>query len=373
MRIPVNDVIIPKNAFHYINECLETGWVSSAGKYIDIFENLFAEFVGVKYAITTTSGTSALHLALVSLGIKEGDEVIIPDLTIISCGNAIIYTGATPVVVDVDSKTGNLDPSKIERKVTKKTKAIMVVHLYGHPVDMDPVLEIAKKYNLYIIEDAAEAHGAEYKGKRVGSIGDVGCFSFYGNKIVTTGEGGMVTTNNKKVFDQAKVLKDLAHHPEKRFLHSKIGFNYRMTNLQAALGVAQLEKIEDYIAKKRQIAKKYSKRLSVIPYLDLPYEADWAKSVYWMYTVVVKNNSPITKDVLKAKLSALGIDTRDYFIPLHQQPVFKKMGLFKGERCFNSRNLSSKGLYIPSGLALTNIQIDYVVDSFQNIFKKNAK
>lgn len=373
MRVPVNEPVIPKQAFKYINDCLKTGWISSAGEYIDIFEKNFAQFINVKYAVTTTSGTSALHLALVSLGIKKGDEVIIPDLTIVSCANAVLYTGAIPVVCDVDSKTGNVDPSNIEEKISKKTKAIMVVHLYGHPVDMDPILKIAHKYKLYVIEDAAQAHGAEYKGKKIGSIGDIGCFSFYGNKIVTTGEGGMVVTNKKKFFDEAKILKDLAHNPKKRFMHNEIGFNYRMTNLQAALGVAQLEKVENYITRKRQMAKIYSKRLSVIPHLELPQEANWAKSVYWMYTILVKKDSPITKEELRIRLLELGIDTREFFFPLHQQPIFKKMGIFKGAYCPNSCNLSLRGLYIPSGLALTNNQIDYVVDSFLKIFSKYAK
>lgn len=363
--IPVNEPLIAKNAQKYVLNCIKTVWISSAGEYIQKFEHKFADFLGVRYATTTTNGTASLHLSLAALGIKKGDEVIIPDLTIISCALAVVYTGATPVLVDVDKETGNIDPAKIEEKITKRTKAIMAVHLYGNPADMDPILRLAKKYRLTVIEDAAEAHGAEYKGKKVGSIGDIGCFSFYGNKIVTTGEGGMLVTNNKKIYEKAKLLKDLAHSPKRRFLHNEIGFNYRMTNLQAALGLAQLEEIENYIQKKRRMAMLYSKGLADVPDIELPKEYSWQKSVYWMYTLKVKKQSRIAKDEVRRRLASLGVDTRDFFYPLHQQPALRALGLFKTERYPVSTDLSKRGFYIPSGLALTDRQIQTVIKAIR--------
>ena len=242
-KIPVNEPAISKNALKYVTDCIKTGWVSSSGKYLKDFEEKFAKFLGVKHAITTTNGTTALHLAILALGIKKGVEVILPSHTMMSSAAAIVYTGATPVLVDVERDSWNMDVSQIEEKISKRTKAIMPVHIYGHPVDMDPIIALAKKYHLYIIEDAAESTGAEYKRKLTGTLGDIGCFSFYANKIITTGEGGMMVTNNDKIANHARLLKDMAHSPQKRFLHKEIGFNFRMTNLQAALGVAQLEEL----------------------------------------------------------------------------------------------------------------------------------
>lgn len=355
--IPVNEPLIAPNALSYVKDCVETGWISSSGKYIEQFESAFAAYLDVSYATTTTNGTTALHLALAALDIKKGDEVIIPDLTIISCGLAPLYVGATPVVVDVDPRTGNIDPTLIEKHITKKTKAIMVVHLYGHPADMDPIMEIARRHKLYVVEDAAEAHGAQYKGTKVGGIGDIGCFSFYGNKIVTTGEGGMVVTNNKSLYNHAKVLKDLAHSPAKRFYHEEVGFNFRMTNMQAALGLAQLEQINTYLAIKKHMAKQYTRQLTDIEALELPIQESWAKNVYWMYALLVSKNAPLTRDVLRIRLRELGIDTRDYFVPLHRQPVFTSLGLFKNTSCPVSDDLSDRGFYLPSGLAITDEQI----------------
>jgi len=365
--IPVNEPLIAPNAKKYVLDCLNTGWISSSGKYLEKFEGAFADYLGVNYATTTTNGTTALHLALATLNLGPRDEIIIPDLTIISCGLAALYVGATPVVIDVDPTTGNIDPTKIEQAITKKTKAIMVVHLYGHPADMDPILTIAKRQHLAIVEDAAEAHGALYKGKKVGSIGDIGCFSFYGNKIVTTGEGGMIVTNNKKLYTRAKLLKDLAHSPHRRFYHEEIGFNFRMTNMQAALGLAQLEEIDKYIAIKLHMAKTYNDQLSSVSTLSLPSQAPWARSVYWMYAVLVSKNSPMVRDMLRTKLKEEGIDTRDYFIPLHRQPVFTKLGLFKNISCPVSDDLSKRGFYLPSGLAITDKQIRTVTSTIKRL------
>lgn len=377
--IPVNEPLISKNASKYVLDCLKTGWISSAGKYIDKFEEAFAKYIGVRYAVTTTSGTTALHLALASIGIKPGDEVILPDLTIISCALAVTYLGATPVLVDVDKETGNIDPEKIEEKITKKTKAIIVVHLYGHPAQMDKILKIANKHSLLVVEDAAEAHGAEIRmsgknkkdlfWKKVGSIGDVGCFSFYANKLITTGEGGMLVTNNQKIYRKAKRLKDLAHSPARRFYHQEIGYNFRMTNIQAALGLAQLEQAETYVIKKRTIAYMYTKGLSGVSCLELPTEMPWTKNVFWMYAPRIKRGSQVTKKQLCDLLKKNGIETRDYFVPLHRQPALRNLGLFKNEKYPVSDDLSNRGFYIPSGLALIDSQIKYVINTIKKIAK----
>jgi len=370
--IPVNEPLISTNASKYIQDCLDSGWVSSAGEYINRFEKSFSNFIGTKYAVTTTSGTSALHLALASMGIGPGDEIIMPDLTIISCALAPIYLGAKPVMVDVEYPTGNIDPAKIEKKITKRTKAIMVVHLYGHSANLEAILKISKKYKIPIIEDAAEAHGAVLKidgvWKKVGSIGEVSCFSFYGNKIVTTGEGGMVLTNSPKIFDKACLLKDLAHVPGERFLHREIGYNFRMTNLQAALGLAQLEEVNKYVKKKRWMARLYTEGLKEVDFLEIPKEAPYAKSVYWMYAPRVKKDARITREELCRKLKERGVDTRTYFIPLHLQPVLKKLKLSKGNYLV-STDLSQRGFYLPSGLAITEKQINQVVSAIKEIAK----
>lgn len=359
--IPVNEPVLSKNARTYINECLHSGWISSSGSFITRFEEDFARYLGVGFATTTTNGTAALHLAIAALNIGPGDEVIVPDLTIISCALAVVYTGATPVFVDVEAATGTIDPKKIEAKITKRTKAIMVVHLYGHPADMDPIMVIARKYRIPVIEDAAEAHGAQYKGKKCGSIGDVACFSFYANKIVTTGEGGMLVTNNKQLYEKAKLLKNLAHSPKRRFWHVSIGFNYRMTNLQAALGVAQLEKIDEYIRKKQWMAEEYNKRLGDIPSLELPRQMPWAKSVWWMYAVRAKD-----KKTVRQRLFEKGVDTRDFFYPLHRQPVLTR---YASGSYPVSDDLSRRGFYLPSGLAISKKQIQFVSKAFHELFR----
>ena len=369
--IPVNEPVISSKAKKYILECLKTGWVSSGGEYISKFEKEFARFIGTKYAVTTTSGTSALHLAFAALGIKKGDEVIMPDLTIISCALAVIYLGAKPVFVDVESDTGNIEPLQIEAKITKRTKAVLVVHLFGHPANIGDIKKITNKHNLYLVEDAAQAHGAKYllnnKWQAVGSVGDVSCFSFYGNKIVTSGEGGMLTTNNINIAKKARLLKDLAHSPKRRFLHEHLGYNYRMTNLQAALGVAQLENIQRYLLKKRLIANFYNKNLKQIGWLELPTEKPWAKSVFWMYAVKIKKGSKINKFSVMKKLKNEGIDTREFFLPLHKQPIISKLNIKSSGSFLNTVDLSKRGFYVPSGLALTTKQMQKVVSAFQKI------
>ena len=368
--IPVNAPVLYKEAEEYVLDCIKSGWISSAGSYITRFETDFAKYMGVRFATTTTNGTTALHLAVVSLGIGQGDEVIMPDLTIISCPLAVMYAGATPVFVDVDPVTFTIDPRLIEAKITKRTKAIMVVHLYGHPADMDPIMRIARKHHLRVIEDAAEAHGARYKGTLVGSIGDVGTFSFYANKIVTTGEGGMVVTNSSRFAKRARLLKDLAHSPKKRFWHEVVGFNYRITNIQAALGVAELMHIKESIAKKQWMAREYGKKLRSIPYLTLPQQMPWAINVYWMYALILNSSAPITKNELRKRLKEHGVDTRDFFYPLHTQPILKKY-VRKNERYPVSDFASRQGFYVPSGLAITKKQIHKVATALREILTDN--
>jgi len=365
--IPVNEPHIPKHAKKYVLDCIRTGWISSAGSYIKTFEHACKEYFDVNHAVTVTSGTSALHLALVALGITKGDEVILPDLTIISCPFAVHYTGATPVLCDVEPDTGNIDPKKIEEKITKKTKAIMVVHLYGHPCDMDPIRVLAKKYHLFVVEDACQAHGALYQGKKVGGLGDIGCFSFYGNKIITTGEGGMVVTNSDILDKKLRTFRDLAHVPGKRFTHKVVGYNYRMTNMQAALGLSGIEEIDWAIAKKRRMAQIYQKGLKDIPSLILPEEKSYARSVFWMYAVRLTKKSKMTRDEFCSHLKQQGVDTRNFFVPIHRQPVFRNMKLFLRASYPVSDALSRSGLYIPSGLAMTEAQQHEVIRTIRAI------
>lgn len=373
--IPVNQPLIAKNALRYVSDCIKSGWISSAGSYINRFEEAFAAFIGVKYAITTTNGTTALHLALATLGIGPGDEVILPDHTMFACASAICYTGAKPVVVDVDRDTWNMDVTKIEKKITKRTKVIMPVHIYGHPVDMDPVLNLAKKYHIRVVEDAAESHGALYKNKMVGSFGNINAFSFYANKIVTTGEGGMVVTNDTKLAARARMLKDLAHSAKRRFLHEEIAYNYRLTNLQAALGLAQLQEVKRFIEKKLWMANLYNQLLSDLKGITLPPHKPWARNVYWMYAILIEDSFGITRDELQRKLKEKGVDTRTFFIPLHRQPALKKLGLYQGtEKEYPvSNEISERGMYLPSGLAITKRQIEMVSYAIHEIARSHNR
>jgi len=355
-------------------EALKDNQISGTfGKYIGEFERKFSSYCGCKYGVATTSGTTALHLALASLGIEKGDQVILSALTNIATAYAVVYCNATPVVVDSEPVTWNLDPDKIEEHITDNAKVILPVHLYGHPCDMDRIVKIAREYNLCVVEDAAEAHGAEYlsnedkRWKKVGTIGDIGCFSFYSNKIITTGEGGMIVTNNQEIYEKAKLLRNLAFSNDVRFRHDYLGFNYRMTNLQAAIGVAQVDKIDKIIEKKRYIAKRYNNGLCDLEGVTLPVEMPWAKNVYWMYSILIEREFGLSRDEVIEKLKEKGIETRTFFIPMNQQPVFRKMGLFENKKCPVAEELSQKGLYLPSGINLSNEQIDYVIDSIKEI------
>lgn len=392
--IPVNEPLLAKNTLPFVIDCIQSGWISSAGSYIQKFEREFARYLNVKYAVTTTSGTTALHLALATLGIGPGDEVIIPALTMIAVPYAVLYTGAKPVLIDVDPEIFNINPEKVKeflekhcrfnrRKkilINKNTKnrvrVLLPVHLYGHPCPMDKIMALAKEYHLVVVEDAAEAHGALFypesekkKALFVGAIGDIGCFSFYANKIITTGEGGMVVTNNDEYAARARSLKDLAHAPQKRFLHTELAFNYRLTNLQAAIGLAQLEEIDKFIGIKQKMAASYKKLLTGVRGLTLPQEKKWARNVYWMYGVTVEKEFGLSRDELMKKLKEKGIDTRTFFIPVHKQPVFLKEKDYQGLDFPVAEELSQKGFYLPSGLALTASQIMEVCQSIKEIRK----
>ncbi|HMG16671.1 MAG TPA: DegT/DnrJ/EryC1/StrS family aminotransferase, partial [Saprospiraceae bacterium] len=331
--IPVNSPLLSGNEKKYINECIDTGWISSEGPFISRFENEFANYVKRDFGIAVSNGTAALEIAVRALGIKKGDEVIMPTFTIISPAQAIIYAGAKPILVDADPITWCMDISQIEEKINERTKAIIVVHIYGFPTDMDPVVELARKYDLKIIEDAAEMHGQTYKNFPCGSFGDISTFSFYPNKHITTGEGGMIVTNDQEIAEKCKSLRNLCFKPERRFVHDELGWNYRMTNMQAALGVAQLENIEKHILLKRKIGKTYDSLLRENSSIELmPEDISFAKNIYWVFAIVLKDSFNFNAEFIMKKLNMLGIGTRPFFYPMHLQPVFNKMGWYLDEK-----------------------------------------
>lgn len=359
--IPISQPSIGEKEIEYVTDAIKSGWVSSLGKYIDEFEEKFARYCGTKYALTTSNGTTALHLALVSLGIKEGDEVIIPDLTFVATANAVNYTGAKVVMVDIERDTLCLNPIEVEKAITSKTKAIIPVHLYGHPANMEAINNIAKKYNLFVIEDAAEAHGAEIEGKKVGSLGNVAIFSFYGNKVITSGEGGMITTNDKKLYEKMKYLRDHAMSQEKRYWHTEIGYNYRMTNLQAALGVAQLERIDDILDKKREIFIWYKEGLKDISNIKLNYEASWAKNVYWMICVEFLDFTEKQRDDLMHKLKKKNIDSRPFFYPMSDMPMYVKSNTAV------AHEIHKRGINLPSYFDITKEDVEYICYTLKDL------
>lgn len=370
--ILVNEPLLNGNEKKYLNECIDTGWISSEGPFIKKFEEGMAKYVGRKYAVAVTNGTAALEMAVVALGIGKDDEVIMPSFTIISCAQAVVKAGAKPVLVDSEYDSFNMNVEEIQSKITPKTKAIMVVHTYGLPVDMDPVLKIAKEYNLKIIEDAAEVHGQTYNGQMCGSFGDISVFSFYANKHITTGEGGMVLMDDEHIFERCKSLRNLCFSPDlsKRFIHEEIGWNLRMTNIQAAIGLAQLERIDEFIAKKRWIGRMYQELLADIGAINLPLESKpFADNIYWVFAITLKDDSPKTAKEVMNELASKGIGTRPFFYPMNKQPVFNKMGLFLGEEYPNTSKLYENGFYIPSGLALTEEQIHKVSEVLHEVLK----
>lgn len=366
--IPVCEPKLTGNELKYVADCINTNWISSKGDYITRFEKGFAEFCGAAHGVSCTNGTAALHLALESLGIGRGDEVIIPDLSMVAVAYAVSYTGAVPVLIDAKKETWNIDEDKIEEKITKKTKAIIPVHTYGHPCEMDRITELAKKHNLYVIEDAAEAHGALYKNKKAGSLGDIACFSFYANKIITTGEGGMLVTKDKAIADKARYLMNMAFS-KPRFLHQDRGFNYRMTNLQAAIGLAQLEKIDELMNNRIANAQLYNRLLKDTPGITLPPCLPHIRNVYWMYSVLIEEDFGLSRDKVMEKLSVDGIDTRNFFFPMHKQPFFKKLGIkFSGSYPV-SEGLSRKGINLPSGSGLKKEDVKRVADAIKGLAK----
>jgi perosamine synthetase len=358
--IPVNTPLLSGNEKKYINECIDTGWISSEGPFIKKFEEHFCSYIGRSYGVAVSNGSAALDIAVKVLGIGPGDEVILPTFTIISPAQSIITAGATPVLVDSDATTWNMDVTQIESKITPKTKAILVVHTYGLPVDMDPVLRLCSKYNLLLIEDAAEVHGQTYKGKKCGSFGDISIFSFYPNKHITTGEGGMILTNNSELALKCQKLRNLAFEPNgRRFVHHEIGWNYRMTNMQAALGLAQLEKIDYHIQRKREIGALYQKILNNLEDYQKPLiKTEYAENIYWVFGLISKSEEDCKKIV--DKLSNNNIGTRPFFWCMHEQPIFIKMGLFFGESYPVAERLARNGFYLPSGLGIKNSEVTLV-------------
>jgi perosamine synthetase len=368
--IPVNEPLLNGNEKKYLTECIETGWISSEGPFVKRFEEEFASRLGRKHGIAVSNGTAAIDAAVESLGIGKGDEVILPTFTIISCILQIVRSGATPVLVEADPVTWNMDVNQIEAKITSRTKAIMVVHIYGFPVDMHPVLDICKRYNLKLIEDAAELIGQTYKGVPCGSFGDISTVSFYTNKHITTGEGGMILTDNDELAKKCRELRNLCFQPERRFRHEKLGWNLRMTNLQAALGVAQLERLDEFLEKKRWIGSRYNKLLADLKGVQLPLPTtDYANNIYWVYGLVLQDTVDFDAEEAMKRLAKHKVGCRPFFYSLHQQPIFKKMGLFKGETYPVAEKISQRGFYIPSGLALTDKQINQVADVLIEIMK----
>jgi|SRR5665213_342154 len=325
--IPISRPMIGSREREMVLDALDSGWVSSIGKYIDQFEADFAGYCGTEYALAVSNGTTALHLALAALGIKAGDEVIIPDLTFVATANAVAYTGATPVLADIDPDTLCIDPASVKSLISPRTKAVVPVHLYGHPADMDVLTELAEAHGLAIIEDAAEAHGAEYRGCRVGGFGKCGVFSFYGNKVITTGEGGMLTTNDREFHQRAKRLRDHAMSETKRYFHDERGFNYRLTNLQAALGVAQLERIDEFLDHRTEIMSWYASEVATSPSVRLNRVKNWAKSAFWMVCLEVDGFDEGRRDAFMANLKARGIDSRPYFCTMSSLPMYRQVPL----------------------------------------------
>lgn len=362
--IRVCEPVLDGKEEQYVLDCLRSNWISSNGRYVDALEQQFSEACQAPFGVSCSSGTAALHLALVSLEIGPDDEVICPDFNLIAGTNMVILAGAKPVLVDVEPDTWCIDPDLIEENITARTKAIMAVHMYGHPCEMARIMEIANRHDLYVIEDCAEAIGAQYHGRPVGGIGHVGCFSFYANKLLTTGEGGMLVTRQERISKRAAMLRNQAFG-DVRFRHHDFGFNYRLSNLLAAVGLAQLERIDEKIEQKRDIAARYTELLADLPNLRLPVQRDGCTNVYWMYGVVLDGALGTTRETLRTQLHDLGVETRDFFHPIHLQPVYQR----EGDPRFPSldgdfpvsRELGSRGFYLPSGLSLTPEQVGEVV------------
>lgn len=361
MNVPVNEPLLNGNEKKYLDECIDTGWISSEGPFITRLEEGMCRLTGRKHGAAVCNGTVALELALQALDLTPGSEVIMPTFTIISCASAIVRAGCVPVLVDSDPLTWNMDLSQVEARITPRTAAIMAVHLYGLPVDMKPLMALAQKHHLAVIEDAAEAIGQTAYGTPCGAFGDISCFSFYPNKHVTTGEGGMVLCNDDALAARCRSLRNLSFVPERRFVHHELGHNFRMSNIQAAIGVAQMEKLPESLRKKRAIGARYQELLKDVRGVQLPLErTPYAENLYWVFGLVLNDEVPFEEQECERRLQALGVGTRPFFWPMHEQPVFLEQGLFKGERYPVAERIARRGLYVPTGLALTDEDMRYV-------------
>lgn len=366
-RLPVTEPYLGGNELKYVSDCITSNWISSQGHYISRFEDLFKDYLSVEHAVATSSGTTALHLALMALGIGPGDEVIVPDLTFAACANVVIHAGATPVFVDISEKSWTLDPELVKDAITEKTRAIMPVHLYGHPADMDPILDIAREKDLFVIEDCAESLGAKYKGELTGKFGHAACFSFFANKVITTGEGGMLVTNDKDLKEKVLSLRDHGMSREKRYWHEVAGFNYRMTNMQAAIGVAQMERIDSFLDKRAKICERYAEKLSGISGISLPPEEPWADNIFWLYTILIDEDLlGISAADMIERLSREGIETRPAFAPLNAQPPYPH-----SENSFPvSERIAKEGLSLPTGNDNTIEDIDRVSAAIKKVLER---
>jgi perosamine synthetase len=359
--IPISKPALIGNELKYVMDCVETSWISSLGSYVTAFEESFAEFCGTEHAVTCSNGTTALHLALLALGVKPGDEVIVPTLTYVATANAVAYCGANPVFVDSEPETWNMDPAQIEALITPRTKGIIVVHLFGHPVDMDPIMEIARRRNLFVLEDAAESPGAEYKGRRVGSIGDAATFSFFGNKIITTGEGGMVTTNDRALAAEVARLKNHGMDPQRKYWFSTVGFNYRLTNVAAAIGLAQLEKMDWHLEQRQMIANWYRECLADIPGITWQCEKEYARHVWWLFTAVLDEDIPLSRFELLDRLKARGIEGRQIVFPITQLPPYME----SAGRFPVADRVVDRGVHLPTWSGLTQSDVRLICESFE--------
>jgi len=369
--LPVAAPILVGNEREYVLDCLESSWISSTGAYISRFEQAFAEFCGVQHAVTCTSGTTALHLALLALGVGPGTEVIVPTLTFAATANAVRYCGATPVLVDCDPDIWTLNPEEVAAKTGPRTVGIIVVHLFGHPGNMDEIQQIADRHGLFVLEDAAQAHGAEYRGRRAGSIGRLGTFSFFGNKIITTGEGGMVTTNDADLAAQMRLLKSHGMDPNRRYWFPVIGYNYRMTNVAAALGLGQLEKIDWHLSRRREVVDWYRERLRNVPGITWQAERDWARHVWWMFTVMLDDRLAVERDAVMARLAAAKIDSRPMAYPLHQLPPYQQSS--QGAVFPVADRLARRGMNLPTSARMTREHVIRVCDRLEEAIETLSK
>jgi perosamine synthetase len=368
--IPVNEPVLDGNEKRYLAECIETGWISSEGPFVIRLEEQFARCVHRRYGVAVCNGSAALELVVAALGIGPGDEVILPTFTIISCASAVVRAGAVPVLVDCHETTWNMRTDQIAARITPRTKAIMIVHIYGLPVDIDPLLELARHHSLLVIEDAAEMHGQTYKGRPCGSFGNVSVFSFYPNKHVTTGEGGMILTDDEDLANRCRLMRNLCFQPQKRFVHNDLGWNFRLSNLQASVGVAQLERLSEFIVRKRNMGRRYTELLAGIAGLQLPLTCtSYAENIYWVYGVVLDDAVPFNAEEAIRRLAERGVGTRPFFWPMHEQPVLRKMNLFENEQYPCAERLARRGFYLPSGLALSDQQIEAVADAVSMVLK----